>query len=674
MPEYADQYRRAILTARNQVLNPRGVPKEAYQGLMQLYARMISDINRDLGVGRITPERAEALENLIIRRFNDLGDELGVLFARQKRSVAEVAANGHAEAVERAASAADVTGLSVSFNTVPDEALETMMLRRGLTARNFQSVIKRNLLNAADDIDQYLRSAVGRGVSADRAAKELAGILSRNNDDVLGLVNDGRLMKSNINRALREGDINMQTYKQASQVLFDSRRIMVSEINTAYRESDLLSQDRSPIVGASKWQVSGRHYGLPSSPDVCTIYHETDQFGLGTGVFPTKNVPSTPHPFCLPADSLVSPRGRVKSVSKRWFDGDVFIIHTASGKELTCTPNHPVLTDRGFIDADSLNVGDKVINDTIGKGEPVTNGNNIDKPTPIHKIVESFLNSGKVSTRPVPNPSVDLNGYRADRKVGIIGSNRFLGSGIKSMFDKSIMNSEFIFGDISAIQSFFLKGLGSLALFFHRNISTLTGFMSRLDLLFAFLFRHIRPDDLSSLAGSSNFDSVLFKPFTDSAPTNIEFFRQSLLRHAGIVERDDFIDRKVHSTGHNDGILAYQILNGEKEPIEFDEIVKIETKEYHDYVYNIETTERYYFANGVATHNCGCHTEAVIMDPENWGTGGAALREPSDLREEQFRSMFSDKTDRHLERQLEVANKYQRLAYQVAQGFGQQAA
>ncbi|MDZ7658069.1 hypothetical protein [Fodinibius sp.] len=225
MPDYADEYRRALLNARNQVLSPRGVPKQAYQGLMQLYARMISDINRDLGSETITGERAEQLERIITRRFNQLGEQAGVLFQRRRRQVAEVAAQGHAEAINRATRAAGVSGISVSFNDIPDQALEVMMLRRGLTARNFQSVIRRGLVSAADDIDQYLQSAVGRGVSADRAAKELAGILSRGNDDVLDLVEGGRLMKSDINRALREGDIDMQTYNRASQVLYDSRRI-----------------------------------------------------------------------------------------------------------------------------------------------------------------------------------------------------------------------------------------------------------------------------------------------------------------------------------------------------------------------------------------------------------------------------------------------------------------
>ena len=142
MPEYADEYRTAILAARNQVLTPTGVPKDAYDQLMQLYGRMISDINRELGSEVITSDRAEALSRIIKQRFNQLGEDIGVLYAHQKEIAMEAAVQGHAEGVARAASAVDMS-LSVSFNGIAEEALETMKLRRGLNARNYQSVIKR---------------------------------------------------------------------------------------------------------------------------------------------------------------------------------------------------------------------------------------------------------------------------------------------------------------------------------------------------------------------------------------------------------------------------------------------------------------------------------------------------------------------------------------------------
>ena len=73
---------------------------------------------------------------------------------------------------------------------------------------------------------------------------------------------------------------------------------MVTEINTAYRESNIISSYQSPVVGFKQWRVSGRHYSLPSTPDVCTMYQESDLFGYGIGIFPILNTPSTPHPFC----------------------------------------------------------------------------------------------------------------------------------------------------------------------------------------------------------------------------------------------------------------------------------------------------------------------------------------------------------------------------------------
>ncbi len=90
----------------------------------------------------------------------------------------------------------------------------------------------------------------------------------------------------------------MFTFDKANRALFDAKRIMVTEINTAYRESNIISSYESPVVGFKQWSVSGRHYSLPSTPDVCTMYQESDLFGYGTGIFPILNTPSTPHPFC----------------------------------------------------------------------------------------------------------------------------------------------------------------------------------------------------------------------------------------------------------------------------------------------------------------------------------------------------------------------------------------
>jgi hypothetical protein len=295
---YKNAYQQALLEARKAALSGGGIPRRAYDLLIQVFGRAIVDIDRDLGTGRITSERAEALRRQINRRIIELGRRLGILLDDQKQSMIRAAIAGHEQGILRAT---EITGVSVAvnFDAIPDRALQTMMLRRGLFgAEDYKAVINRGLVGMADDIDQYIGSAVARGVNSRTASQELAAMLSRGNDDILKYVEEGRLTRSAINNALRDGELNLEQYQQARSMFYDSRRIMVTETNNAFREADRLSQQESPIVGATKWQVSGRHYGLPSSPDICTIYHEYDLFGMGEGVFPTQNFPAPPHPYC----------------------------------------------------------------------------------------------------------------------------------------------------------------------------------------------------------------------------------------------------------------------------------------------------------------------------------------------------------------------------------------
>ena len=59
-----------------------------------------------------------------------------------------------------------------------------------------------------------------------------------------------------------------------------------------------MAANRSPVIASMKWQVSGRHFGLHSTPDACTMYYQQDIQGLGEGIYSTQTIPSPPHPYC----------------------------------------------------------------------------------------------------------------------------------------------------------------------------------------------------------------------------------------------------------------------------------------------------------------------------------------------------------------------------------------
>jgi hypothetical protein len=112
--------------------------------------------------------------------------------------------------------------------------------------------------------------------------------------------------------------------------------------------------------------------------DVCDLHARLNQYGLGPGIYPKAKCPQPPfHPHCLPGDALIAASGPIKAVSKRWFEGWLAVIKTASGKHLEATINHPILTPFGWMSAGRLCVGGHIVS-RIGCNASISIGNLFD--------------------------------------------------------------------------------------------------------------------------------------------------------------------------------------------------------------------------------------------------------------------------------------------------------
>ena len=67
---------------------------------------------------------------------------------------------------------------------------------------------------------------------------------------------------------------------------------------------------------------------------------------------------------CLPGDADVSLCHLARVAYRRWFSGDLTEIVTATGETLRSTPNHPILTRRGWVPAHLVEVGEDVFRAT----------------------------------------------------------------------------------------------------------------------------------------------------------------------------------------------------------------------------------------------------------------------------------------------------------------------
>lgn len=64
---------------------------------------------------------------------------------------------------------------------------------------------------------------------------------------------------------------------------------------------------------------------------------------------------------CFVADTGVMTNSEILRSYRHDYEGDLFTIKTAGGVEFTCTPNHPILTLRGWIPAHALHNGDDIL-------------------------------------------------------------------------------------------------------------------------------------------------------------------------------------------------------------------------------------------------------------------------------------------------------------------------
>lgn len=123
------------------------------------------------------------------------------------------------------------------------------------------------------------------------------------------------------------------------------------------------------------------------------------------------------HPNCFPAGVVVSgpsPEG----ATRRWFEGELVTLTTASGQELPATGNHPILTSRGWVPANLIKEGDYVVCSTQPEGAtPLVVPDHNQVPALIEDVWGSLSVHGLDR---VPTTAEDFHGDGQDGEVDVV--------------------------------------------------------------------------------------------------------------------------------------------------------------------------------------------------------------------------------------------------------------
>lgn len=288
---------------------------------------------------------------------------------------------------------------------------------------------------------------------------------------------------------------------------------------------------------------------------------------------------------CFVGETKVASDSDVVRSYKHKYNGKIISVKTAGGVQFSCTPNHPILTPRGWVAAELLNNGDNIL---------VTNGENnvFSRVNPYikHRFprIDAIHKFGKkMGGERACGLSVNFHGDISTADVEVVTHKRLLRNGRDS-------------GGGNCINKFLFK----------LSDKTLSCFGS--------LFKHF----LSVCKTSFGFIGCKCK--------SLPFFKCSISHSCEhgfgtIANRDSVLTEYSINDLPADTIIDGELLDRLSSKVFIDTIVSVDVSVLSTHVYNLQTENGYYFVNSIIPHgaeksngifaiakNCRCTVAAVV--------------------------------------------------------------
>jgi hypothetical protein len=355
-------------------------------------------------------------------------------------------------------------------------------------------------------------------------------------------------------------------------------------VNAAYNQSfrDRADAQRVPVVWVAEFDAclhclaySGE-VAQPGRPFPLDLTFYRDPAGDPK---PLKHPPSRVlwgpplHPNCVPAGTVVS-GPPVEIAYRRWHAGELVELRTKNGHVLSVTPNHPILTPQGWIEAGLLERGSHVVRRRWGESFALGPDEN-DQPALIEQVFGAARVALGVPSVRVPVTAEHFHGDGVDGDVDVVPTRRFLDRG--GQIGQPLQQQAFVgasgFGaHLTGAGTLFQQALGSRT----ARDATLASQGARAVLLGGL----VGGDNLVGFSPPTDLDTGFLEPLREGYPTDPAGSRKLLDALAGQITTD--------------------------------EIVQVVRVAFAGHVYNLQTSDGWYSANGIITHNCRCSLELYL--------------------------------------------------------------
>jgi hypothetical protein len=373
---------------------------------------------------------------------------------------------------------------------------------------------------------------------------------------------------------------------QASYAFSPERAGIVArtEVRNANEQTKISSWRTAGDVGVvikKTWQTSNNE----NTCDICEGNEADGEIDLDED-FSSGDDAAPAHPNCLPGQAYVAAEG-VVAATKRWFEGDLVVVSTTSGKQISCTPNHPILTARGWVAAGLINKLDRVVSSLDPEWESLGDDQGDNGPARIEDVTEAFGRSSGVLAAEVPTAAPHFHGDGEGSKVAIIWAYRGLRDDLHASADKHIAEAPLKIGEPSGA----LDASGPSRQVVGGAFTAPNGVVSGDGLGSALFGGELASANKTGLGHGSDNHAALLKSASNDVPADRKALGDGLLGLAGNVA--------------------------------FDDVVDVQVVKYAGDVFNLQTERGWYIAQGVVTSNCECVIVPVVVSDDQAGADSA---------------------------------------------------
>ncbi len=441
----------------------------------------------------------------------------------------------------------------------------------GAEARALDAVLMQGVELTVPSANQVLAAAMSRPLTSGQSAKMLEPFI---NGWVTGSIDS-------VENAIRLGYLQGRTNRELINEV-------VGTASNKYKDGiiDATYRNAQAVVRTSVQHVAqvARSEMWSQNADIITGYEWVSTLDSRTTV------------QCFPAPTEVSAIGELENIFRANYSGEFIIITTASGKKLTGTPNHPVLTPSGFLPLHEINPDKQVICPVFDKRVMVLTDQDVSMPPPVGQLFDAFGKLPGLNIHREGASAVDFygDGRAMNGEVDIIAVNGKLRGDFVSGAGKQIENESF--GLVERAGS--LSAYCGSALLFVRD--RLPEMASEID-VFA-----IENGIDTAFASSNNFtdfdwlDSFIEKLDNPQSVGLDIYISLASLKHW----HDAMLFEKAGDGGSCNGVAPAYFSGGNSFSIELDNVIST-ASEFHDcHVYTLGTSLGMYIAEGMIVKNC----------------------------------------------------------------------